>query len=113
MTVASVLMTPIFVFQIMVTPSLHTRSGVNLDVGLGILTGHIHWINDPFPCGKWPDIKIFKSSLQSFLEEGECVEADKGFCGDPWHVKCPSNLGNTPENLEMQARVRSHHKTVN
>ncbi len=77
------------------------------------MTGHIHWINGPFPCGKWPDIKIFKSSLQSFLEDGERVEADKGYRGDPWHVKCPSNFGNPPENLEMQARVRSRHETVN
>ncbi len=86
------------------------KSGLCYKVGLGILTGHIHWINGPFPCGKWPDIKIFKSSFQSFLKEGECVEADKGYCGYPWHMKCPSNFGNPPENLEMQARVRSCHE---
>ncbi len=86
------------------------KSGLHYEVGLCILTGHIHWINGPFPCGK---CKIFKSSLQSFLEEGERVEANKGYRGDPWHVKCPSNFGNPPENLEMQARVRSRHETVN
>ena len=45
------------------------------------------WINGPFPCGQYPDIKIFRQDLKFELEDGEMVEADLGYRGEPQYVK--------------------------
>ena len=90
------------------------KSGLRYEVGISIIDGFIVWLNGPFACGEWPDINIFRNSLQSFLDDGERVEADNGYRGSgPWYVKCPANVGNPAENLKMQGRVRSRHETVN
>ena len=60
--------------------------GVWEEVGLCICTGKIVKIHGPFPCGQWPDIKVFWHALISELEEGEKVEADLGYRGKPRHV---------------------------
>ena len=46
----------------------------------------------------WPDIKIFRDSLITFLEDGERVEADDGYIGEaPDKVKCPASFVNLLE----------------
>ena len=77
-------------------------------------SGDVVWINGPFPCGDWPDINIFRSSLISHLEHGERVEADDGYVGDhPLYVKFPAGFANPKSNEFMQTRVRSRQETVN
>ena len=49
--------------------------GVRYEVGVCILTGDIVWLHGPFPCGLWPDLKIFRKSLKQQLLEGEKVVA--------------------------------------
>ena len=100
--------------KIFASHKLNGKSGLRYEVGVSILEGLLVWLNGPFPCGEWPDINIFRNCLQSFLDEGERVEADNGYRGSgPWYVKCPANIGNPTANLEMQNRVRSRHETVN
>ena len=54
--------------------------GLRYEVGISILYGDIIWINGPFPCSQWPDIKIFlKGGLKDNLDPGERVEADDGY----------------------------------
>lgn len=90
------------------------KSGLRYEVALGILSGNIVWVNGPFPCGAWPDIKIFRHSLASFLEQGERVEADNGYIGEaPQYVKCPKSFTNGEEKSAMQKRVRARQETVN
>jgi hypothetical protein len=57
--------------------------GVQYKVGLCICTGEIVWIHGSFPCGQWPDIRVFCHALIHKLEEGEKVEADLGYRGEP------------------------------
>lgn len=85
-------------------------------MALCILTGEIVWINGPYECGKWPDIKIFRNSLLSHLDPNERVEADDGYIGEaPAHVKCPASIGQyqQPGTETMQAFVRRRQETVN
>jgi hypothetical protein len=90
------------------------KSGLRYEVGLCIKTGDIVWIHGPFPCGRNPDINIFRSSLLSHLEAGERVEADDGYIGDaPRYIKCPKSFTNPQETLAMQNLVRSRQETVN
>ena len=37
------------------------RSGLRYELAVGI-SGDMKWINGPFPCGDFPDIKIFHAS---------------------------------------------------
>jgi len=58
-------------------------AGLRYEVGVCIQTGDIVWINGPFRCGAWPDIRIFRRNLKHRLAPGEMVECDAGYRGDP------------------------------
>ena len=89
------------------------RSGLRYEVALCIKTGDIVWINGPYEPGLWNDLKIFRHSLVTFLEDGERVEADDRYLGEhPRHVKCPGGFCNPPETEFMQKRVRNRHETL-
>jgi hypothetical protein len=64
--------------------------GVQYEVALNIITGRIVWIHGPFPCGKWPDLKIFWTALKHILGPGGKVIANKGYQGEPNHVVLPT-----------------------
>ena len=90
------------------------KSGLRYEVGVSIIHGDIVWINGPFECGKWPDIKIMRSSLCSELDQNERVEADDGYIGEaPRRVKCPKSFTNKKDNEMMQSRARNRQETVN
>ena len=80
---------------------------------MDILAGNLVSIQGPYPAGKFSDIIIFNKVLRHFLEPWEQVETDNGYIGHVDKVKCPQNPANPPENLVMQGRVRSRHKTLN
>ena len=46
------------------------KSGLRCEICLCILTGDMVWVNGPCPCGKCPDIAIFRESLMSHLDDG-------------------------------------------
>jgi hypothetical protein len=81
--------------------------GLRYEVGLCILTGDIVWIHGPFPCGRWPDLKIFRSALKNALPPGEKVVANLGYRGKPAHIITPSGDGTEQEGL-----VYGRHETV-
>lgn len=89
------------------------KSALRYELGICIRTGCLVWIQGPYPAGKWNDIAIFNHCLGHFLDPYERVEADNGYRGHVDKVKCPKNPNNRPENLAMQARVRSRHETLN
>jgi hypothetical protein len=90
------------------------KGGVRYEVALCIQTGDIVWINGPYNCGQWTDIKIFREALIHELEEAERVEADDGDIEEaPLHVKCPKCITNPEECESMQQRVRNRQETVN
>jgi len=76
--------------------------GLRYEVGLCIRTGDIVWIHGPFPCGRWPDLKIFRYGLMHILSNGEKILADAGHRGEPGHIVTP-----------MGQDVRGRHETVN
>ena len=53
------------------------------------------WINEPYECGRWPDISIFWDSLVRHLKQKEKLEADDRYVGDqPQHVKFMKDFRN-------------------
>ena len=91
------------------------KLGLRYEVAIGILTGEIKWLNGPFPCGKFPDITIFRSSLMTFLDDFERVEADNGYEGDsPFRCKIPKAVLSRPSEADaFQRRVQGRHETIN
>jgi len=89
--------------------------GLRYEVALSLKYGHIVWLNDPYPCGAWPDIKIFRHCLRTFLEPNERVEADNGYIGDdPVVCKTPGGFHSRIERRgKERARIRARHETVN
>jgi hypothetical protein len=87
-------------------------AGLRYEVAVCIQTGDIVWIHGPFQCGKWPDIKIFRSKLIDHLAPGEMVEADKGYRGERHKIRTADNyLSRTDRKAKKKARAR--HETVN
>jgi len=89
------------------------KSALRYELGICIRTGHLVWIEGPYAAGQWNDIAIFNNCLATFLDPNERVEADNGYRGHEDKIKCPKNASNHPDNLAMQARVRSRHETFN
>lgn len=86
--------------------------GLRYEVALAISTGDIVHINGPFPCGNYPDITIFRSKLKQMLEDGEMVEADRGYRGEYYHVRTTVDYDDDEE-LISKGKVLARHETVN
>ena len=88
------------------------RAGLRYEIALSIVDGDIIWANGPYPAGRWSDIKIFRHRLKHFLRNGERVEADRGYRGEPHHISVPDDYENY-EQRRVKDRIRSRHETVN
>ena len=85
--------------------------GVRYEVAVCIQTGWIVWVNGPYPCGSWPDLKIARHRLVHKLVPGEKFVADGGYRDGGVYADTPSGL-NTPEQRQKRL-VRARHETVN
>jgi hypothetical protein len=81
-------------------------------VAVCIETGRIVWINGPYPCGKYPDITIFRSALINLLAPGEQVEADLGYRGEQDKVKTPYEFLTVGQYFAKK-RARNRQEAVN
>lgn len=80
----------------------HNGPGIRYEVSLSIRTGKITSINGPYPCGSYPDLKIFRNGIKNYLDESEMVIADKGY-PDP----------KVYHDSELERFVRSRHEHIN
>jgi hypothetical protein len=91
------------------------NSGLRYEVAISIQTGDIVWVNGPFPCGEFPDIKIFRLGLKTklrYLEEK--VEADDGYMGEHDYIELPYNHGGAGQKqIKVKQNLRSRHETCN
>ena len=86
--------------------------GLRYEVAVCIQTGDVVWSNGPFPCGKWPDLKIFWLRLKHMLGPEEKVEADDGYRGE-WQHACTPKMAVSDADYHAKKRARTHHETVN
>ena len=85
--------------------------GVRYEVGMCIRTGWIVWVNGPFPCGSWPDLKIAQEWLFKKLEDGEKVIADGGYPTGGMHTILPRHLDD--DQRRVHSVIQARHKIVN
>ena len=72
------------------------RSGLRYELAVGNLSGDMKWINGPFPCGGFSNVKIFRASLLTCLDPFERIEADDEYVGEsPLRAKVPGGLQHT------------------
>ena len=88
------------------------KAGLRYEVAVCIKTGDIVWINGPFPCGRWPDLKIFRRALMNMLGLGEMVEADLGYRGEPQFARTPRTYVSRSDR-RAKKKARARHETVN
>jgi hypothetical protein len=86
--------------------------GLRYELGISIQSGDIVWAYGPFPCGKWPDITIFRHALKHQLDPGEMVEADNGYQGEPRKIRTKKDYL-TKEDKQMKSVARARHETAN
>ena len=86
-------------------------AGVRYELAICIQTCDIVWLNGPYPCGEFNDIKIFKDKLQKKLLPNEKVEADGIYRGVDG-VRSKGDFSSKSD-LRAKAIARSHHETIN
>jgi DDE superfamily endonuclease len=89
--------------------------GVRYRVGICIQTGWIVWVNGPFPCGEWSDIKIALKDVVYMFEEGtdERAVADKGYQGHPICFDQPWRHLDNEDQKARKAIARARHECMN
>jgi hypothetical protein len=86
--------------------------GVRYLIGISVSTSEIVDIKGPFPCGHWPDLKIFRQHVIPKLSQGEKVVADRGFRGEPNFVTTKDNC-ESPAAREKVNRLLARHESAN
>lgn len=81
------------------------------EIGVCIATGHIVWINGPFPCGTWPDLRIARSWVITELDPQEMIIADGGYNDGGYYFLTPTG-GHTPVDYR-RSRARARHENIN
>ena len=81
------------------------------EIGVSIPMGYIVWVNGPYPCGAWPDLKIFRDCLIHNLDEGEYVLADGGY--SDINGRCFTPSGRHDFQDRQESVVRARHETLN
>ena len=85
--------------------------GVRYEVGICIQTGEIVWINGPYPCGEWSDLRIARDSLIYELGPHEKALADGGHNDHNVFFETPTGHNNADQIMKGKARAR--HECVN
>jgi hypothetical protein len=90
------------------------KPGLRYEVAVCLRTSDIVWTSGPHFPGLYNDLQIFREALIHMLDDGERVEADKGYLGDhPWYVKIPDGVNEKNDRTLLDSRQRSRHETVN
>ena len=84
--------------------------GLSYEVAISIYAGDIVWIYGPCRGAKH-DITMFRDALKDMLDEGEMVEADRGYRGDD-KVRTPDDFEDIFE-MGDKNRIRARHESCN
>ena len=86
-------------------------AGLRYEIAICIQTGEPVWINGPFPCGRWPDLRIAREALVYALDPGEYYLADGGYRDGNQYSVTPTGLNFFEDH--QKAVVRARHETYN
>ena len=90
------------------------KPGLRYKVAVCLRTSDIVWINGPHYPGTHNDIAIFQMALIHLLDDGERLEADRGYIGEhPTYIKMPTGIDQNENRQWLDQRHRNRHETVN
>ena len=87
------------------------HAAVRYEIGICIKTGWIVWINGPFPCGAWPDLRIARDALHDSLDGGEMYVADGGYADSNGFSYTPDGTHTFQQRTYQLGRAR--HEGIN
>jgi hypothetical protein len=85
--------------------------GLRYEIAICIQTGEPVWINGPFPCGSWSDLRIARNALVDALDAGEYYLADGGYRDGGQYSVTPTGLYLFDD--RQKSVVRARHETLN
>ena len=85
--------------------------GLRYEIGVSVATGRIVSFHGPFPCGSFPDIKIFRLGMKTKLLPGEQALADSGYRGDS--KVCTDADATSVYHRKKMSNARARHETIN
>ena len=97
-------------------------SALRYEVAISIFSGDIVWTSGPHLPGEMNDLTIFREELMGKLDDGERVEADKGYGGEPAYIDTPGDCLGWDEGVSsemakgqyaLKALLRGRHETIN
>lgn len=86
-------------------------AALKYEVAISIYSGDIVWVYGPHRGAKH-DLTIFREKLKEKLDEGEMVEADKGYEGEPDWIRSKEDYSTRDERRE-KGRVRNRQESCN
>ena len=89
------------------------HSGVRWEVAICLRTGEVVWIHGPFPCGRWPDILVFRHALISHMDVDEKAEADDGYIGEPTKTLTPKINSQNQSDAQYRQYTCNRQETIN
>ena len=86
-------------------------AGLRYEIAVAAYASHIVWVNGPFPCGSFSDLKIYKEMglAQKLIDAGEKCVAD----GTYRHYTVSQKGRGRLSWRQQKNRLRARHETVN
>jgi hypothetical protein len=66
------------------------HAGLIYEIRITIQTGDLVWINGPYPCGDWPDVRIARNGICDELDPGQKIFGR-------WWVPRRESVGSNPK----------------
>ena len=67
------------------------------------------WANEPWPCGAYSDVRVFRNGLKKLLRKEEFVITDAGYTDE----RCIQPPGVHHQNHGLMATIRARHEIFN
>ena len=87
------------------------HAGVRYIIATSLYSGEIMYVEGPFPCGHWSDLRIFRRNLRQNLMPAEMVVADRGYRGEPSCITPYDAF--EPHVMYLMSVARARHEGVN
>jgi hypothetical protein len=89
------------------------KAGLNYELGISLVTGHLVWMNGPFKAGE-NDVRVLKKyGLKAKLRAcGKMAIGDSGYSGHPYQVSTP-NRYESKQCAKFKSRALKRHERFN
>lgn len=86
-------------------------AGLRYETCVSLRGGDIVWFSGPWACGADNEITTFRRGLIQCLDDGECVESDRGLRGEAC-IKTPSTSGRNSGARRQANRARARQESA-